>query len=65
VPLVLGALLVATMLVGAWATGRHAVVRTTLALPGLSHQPCVLVLACLPGTLAAIATLTLRSWRRT
>jgi hypothetical protein len=44
-PLALGALAVAATLVGVWAAGQHAVVRTTLAVPDLSHQPCVLVLA--------------------
>jgi hypothetical protein len=58
-----GALTVAAMLVGAWAAGQHAVVRTTLAVPGLSHQPCVLVLACVPGALAAVAAAWLRRYR--
>jgi Zn-dependent protease with chaperone function len=59
-PLAAGAVSVAAMLVGAWAAGQHAVVRTTLAVPGLSHQPCVLVLAAIPGVLAAAGAAWLR-----
>jgi Zn-dependent protease with chaperone function len=61
--LVAGALTVAAMLVGAWASGQHAVMRTTLAVPLLSHKPCVLVLACIPGLLAAVAACWLRGRR--
>ena len=61
--LALGAVTVAAMLGGVWAAGQHAVVRTTLAVPGLSHQPCVLVLACVPGALAAVAAAWLRRYR--
>jgi Zn-dependent protease with chaperone function len=63
-PLAMGALTIAAMLVGVWATGQHAVVRTTLAVPGLSHQPCVLVLACVPGLLATVAVVWLRAVSR-
>ena len=56
----LGALTVAGMLLATWAAGEHALVRTTLAVPGLSRQPCVLVLACIPALLAAIAVAVLR-----
>jgi hypothetical protein len=52
------------MLVGAWAGGQHAVVRTTLAVPGLSHQPCVLVLACVPGLLGVLTGVWLRRLSR-
>jgi Zn-dependent protease with chaperone function len=62
--LALGAVTVAAMLVGVWAAGQHAVVRTTLAVPGLSHQPCVLVLACVPGAVAAVALAWLRAVNR-
>jgi BlaR1 peptidase M56 len=62
--LALGALTVAAMLVGVWAAGQHAVVRTTLAVPGLSHQPCVLVLACVPGLVAVVVIAWLRAVNR-
>jgi len=59
----IGALTVMAVLVACWAAGQHAVVRTTLAVPGLSRQPCVLVLASIPGLLAALTIAWLR--RRT
>lgn len=61
--LALGIVTVAAMLVGAWEAGQHAVVRTSLALPGLSHQPCVLVLATLPAALTVGGALWLRRRR--
>lgn len=56
----IAALTVAAVLVASWAAGQHALVRTTLAVPGLSRQPCVLVLASIPGLLAAMAIAWLR-----
>lgn len=58
--LALGSVTVGAMLVVTWATGQHALVRTTLAVPGLSRQPCVLVLACIPGLLTAMSLTWLR-----
>jgi Zn-dependent protease with chaperone function len=57
---VVGALTVAAMLVASWAAGQHALVRTSLAVPGLSRQPCVLVLAGVPGLLATMTVGWLR-----
>jgi Zn-dependent protease with chaperone function len=57
---VIGALTLTAVLVACWAAGQHAVVRTTLAVPGLSRQPCVLVLASIPGLLAATTIAWLR-----
>ena len=56
----IGALTVTALLVASWAAGQHALVRTSLAVPGLSRQPCVLVLASIPGLLAAMTIAWLR-----
>jgi Zn-dependent protease with chaperone function len=56
----IGALTVTAILVASWAAGQHALVRTSLAVPGLSRQPCVLVLASIPGLLAAMTIAWLR-----
>ncbi|WP_053226857.1 M56 family metallopeptidase [Solirubrobacter soli] len=47
----------------AFLAGRTAASSATLALPVLSRQPCIVALALLPGTLAALAASFLR--RRT
>jgi Peptidase family M48 len=44
----------------AWQLGRGAVITTTLNLPVLSSQPCVVVLAGVPFVLAAAALLVIR-----
>jgi Zn-dependent protease with chaperone function len=44
--------------------GRTAAGYATLALPGLSRQPCVVALALVPGTLGVLAALFLRRGRR-
>jgi hypothetical protein len=40
--------------------GRTAAGHATLALPGLSRQPCIVALALIPGTLATVAAVILR-----
>ena len=48
-------LALALILLVAMLAGRTAASHATLALPMLSQQPCIVALALLPGTLAAIA----------
>jgi Zn-dependent protease with chaperone function len=43
--------------------GRTASGHATLALPGLSRQPCVVALALVPGSIATLAALVLKTWR--
>lgn len=52
-----------TLLVGfAWQIGRDALVETTLSPPFFSRQPCIVVLALLPGLLAVAAVVVVRRW---
>jgi Zn-dependent protease with chaperone function len=44
--------------------GRSAAGQATLALPGLSRQPCVVALALVPGALGVLAAFFLRRGRR-
>jgi hypothetical protein len=39
-----------------WQLGRHAILQTTLALPVLSAQPCVVILALVPLAGTALGT---------
>jgi hypothetical protein len=47
----------------AMLAGRTAASSATLALPVLSRQPCIVALALLPGTFAAVAAVFLRRSR--
>jgi hypothetical protein len=46
-----------------WQIGQHALVQTTLNLPVLSTQPCVVVLAALPLAAATVGMWLLRQMR--
>lgn len=60
--LVVGCAVVTALLLGglAWRVGRSALIETTLSPPFFSRQPCIVVLALLPGTLAFAAVRLLR-----
>jgi Zn-dependent protease with chaperone function len=59
----LAAALATSALIGliAWQAGGAAVARATFDLPLLSTQPCIIMLALIPGLLGAIAARRLRS----
>ncbi|HYU03834.1 MAG TPA: hypothetical protein VEL02_08340, partial [Jatrophihabitantaceae bacterium] len=55
---------VAALCYGLWASLGTAQFRTSLALPGLSAKPCVLVLALVPSAAVLLARVAVRGRRR-